>query len=698
MATNIPPHNLTEVINATVHLIDNPHAQPIDLMEFVKGPDFPTGAMIMGAAPIRQLYETGHGVIKVRAKAEIETKDNGRERIIVTEIPYAVNKESLITKIADLVHAKTIPGISGVNDESSSRVGIRVVIDVKSNEMASVVLNQLYKHSQLQTSFGAQFLVVDRNRPRTMNLCQLLQAYIEHRFEVITRRCKHELQKAEERAHILEGLLIAVDNIDEVVAIIRNSRTREEANTGLITRFELSKLQAKAILEMRLHQLVGLAMDDLRAEYDEVMGRIAYLKDLLAHREKLMGVVKDELIEVRDKFGDERRTEIFGTTDDLDYEDLIKREIVAITVTNTGYIKRTSLEEFRTQKRGGQGVTGMQTKEEDYVRQLFTASTHDYIFFFTDAGKMHFLKVWQIPEAGRAAKGKAIVNLIDIEKDENVRAMVTVAEVDRDDQFLVFATSRGLVKKTCLSAFKHLRKVAIRSINLEEDDDLIDVKLCEEDQEIMIFSRKGRVCRFKESDARAMGRATRGVTGIRLDGEDDAVVAFEVVDPGIDIMTISEQGMGKRSNIGTGNSEIDQGAGYRLTKRGGKGITAMKLRDEDVIVAALRIEDGNELLVTTSKGILIRMSVDDFRAIGRSTFGVKAVQLKKRGDAVSSVSCIQVLDEEEDDGGDDPEGGDGEATEAAESAGEASAEVTEASEDAAESADAEEADEDSAEE
>jgi DNA gyrase subunit A len=690
MATNIPPHNLTEVINATVHLIENPHTPPLQLMEFIKGPDFPTGAMIMGAGPIRELYETGHGVIKIRAKADIITKDNGRERIIVTEIPYAVNKESLITKIADLVHAKVIPGISSLNDESSSRVGIRVVIDVKSNEMASVVLNQLYKHSQLQTSFGAQFLVVDRNRPRTMNLSQLLQAYIDHRFEVITRRCIFELKKAEARAHILEGLLKAVDNIDEVVAIIRGSRTRDEANTGIITRFELSKLQARAILEMRLHQLVGLAMEDLQTEYDEVMTTIDRLKDLLAHREKLMAVVREELIEVRDKFGDERRTVILGSADDIGYEDLIKREIVAITVTNTGYIKRTSLEEFRTQKRGGLGVKGMQTKDQDYVRQLFTASTHDYILFFTDAGKMHYLKVWQIPEGGRHAKGKAIVNLVDIEKDENVRAMVTVAEVDCEDQFLVFATRQGVVKKTCLNAFKHLRKVAIRAINIDEDDDLIDVKLCEEGQEIMLFSNKGRVCRFTESEARSLGRATRGVTGIRLhDDGTDGVVAVEVVSPNIDILTISENGMGKRSNIGTGHAEIDRGNGYRLTKRGGKGITAMKLRDEDRIVASLHVEEGDELLVTTTKGLLIRMSADDFRVIGRNTYGVKALNLKKN-DAVSSVSCIQVLEGEDEDG-DDPEGGDdAETTEVAESATEESA-STEAPVESAESADEPEA-------
>jgi DNA gyrase subunit A len=403
-----------------------------------------------------------------------------------------------------------------------------------------------------------------------------------------------------------------------------------------------------------------------------------------------MAVVREELIEVRDKFGDERRTVILGSADDIGYEDLIKREIVAITVTNTGYIKRTSLEEFRTQKRGGLGVKGMQTKDQDYVRQLFTASTHDYILFFTDAGKMHYLKVWQIPEGGRHAKGKAIVNLVDIEKDENVRAMVTVAEVDCEDQFLVFATRQGVVKKTCLNAFKHLRKVAIRAINIDEDDDLIDVKLCEEGQEIMLFSNKGRVCRFTESEARSLGRATRGVTGIRLhDDGTDGVVAVEVVSPNIDILTISENGMGKRSNIGTGHAEIDRGNGYRLTKRGGKGITAMKLRDEDRIVASLHVEEGDELLVTTTKGLLIRMSADDFRVIGRNTYGVKALNLKKN-DAVSSVSCIQVLEGEDEDG-DDPEGGDdAETTEVAESATEESA-STEAPVESAESADEPEA-------
>ncbi len=664
MATNIPPHNLTEVINATVALMENPQATVTELMQHISGPDYPTGATIMGVQPIIELYKTGHSVICVRGKSTIELTKTGRERIIITEIPYAVNKESMITRIADLVNKKVIPGISNVNDESSSRVGIRVVVDVKTNEMASVVLNQLYKHTQLESRTGAQFLVVDRNRPRTMTLPQLLQSYIDHRFEVITRRSRFELAKAEDRAHILEGLLIAADNIDEVVKVIRDSRTRDEAASRLIARFELSKRQVAAILEMRLHQLVGLAMDDLRAEYDEVMARIAYLKDLLAYREKLMAVVREELIEVRDKYGDERRTQIEQTSGDINYEDLIKRSITAISVTDTGYIKRTPLEEFRTQKRGGLGVKGMQTKEQDYVRQLFTACTHDYILFFTDKGRMHWLKVYEIPEGMRTARGKAIINLVGIEKDESIRAMLTVDSVNDENRYLFFATRNGLVKKTRLSEFRHMRRIGIKSINLDENDDLIDVQVSNGNDQVMIFSSAGKVCRFPEEGARAMGRATRGVTGIRLNLEKgDEVVAMEVVQPGVDILTVTHHGMGKRSNIGTGIAEIDQGSGYRLTKRGGKGVTSMKLKDDDVVVASLEVEEGDEILVTTVKGLLVRMNTDDFRSIGRASQGVKAVNLRKN-DQVSSVTKIRELAPDEDEESEDAESAeDGEAQE-----------------------------------
>ncbi len=662
MATNIPPHNLGEIINATIHLIDNPKAQPLDLMQFVKGPDLPTGATIRGIGSIRKLYETGRGSFVMRGRAAIEETKTGAEKIVITEIPYMVNKESLVKKIADLVNDKVIPGISAIQDLSSSRVGIKIEITVKRNAMGSVVLNQLYKHSQLQTSFGAQFLVVDRNRPRTMNLTQLLQAYIDHRFEVITRRCRYDLAKAEDRAHILVGLIIAVDNIDEVIKIIRGSRTREEATENLMERFELSKRQCGAILDMRLNQLTGLAIDELRAEHDKIMELITYLKDLLAHREKLMAVVKEELIEVRDRYAEDRRTEIVASNDDISLEDLIKRHICAIAVTNTGYIKRTETSEFRSQHRGGKGVSGMQTKEGDYVQHLFTACTHDYILFFTNHGQMHWLKVYEIPEGGRNSRGKAMINLFEVEQDEQIRSMITVDEVDQEDLFLVFATRNGRVKKTKLNEFKHLRRKGIRAIVLEEDDQLIDVRLCRPDQEIMLFSRRGMACRFKSEQARSMGRATRGVRGMKLQKKDDSVVAMAIVDPNCDILNITEKGMGKRSNIGSGDSQVDKEAGisgYRLTNRGSKGVISIKQKDGDHLVGALRVEHGDEAMITTISGQIVRFKTDEIRTIGRASQGVRVMNLKD-DDRIISVAVIAELKEDDEDETEDAEGGDGE--------------------------------------
>jgi DNA gyrase subunit A len=698
MATNIPPHNLTEVINATIHLIDSPMASNRELMDHVKGPDFPTGATIVGVQPLIDLYETGHGIITLRAKSHFEETKTGGERIVVTEIPYALKKEDLVRKIANLVNHKVITGISGLNDESSSRVGIRIVIDIKRNDMASVVLNQLYKHSQLQTSFGATLLCVNKNRPQVMNLSQVLQAYIDHRFDVITRRCQYELAKAEARAHILEGLLIAVDNIDEVVKIIRASRTREEAGNRLTERFDLSKKQTTAILDMRLHQLTGLAMDDIKAEYEAVMARIAELKALLASRTLLMGVVKDELIEVRDKHGDERRTDITVGANEINIEDLIQREIVAVTVTNTGYIKRQPLDSFRTQHRGGKGVMGMQTKEEDWVEHMFTACTHDYLLFFTDKGRMLWRKVYELPEGQRNARGKAIINLIEIEKDEQIRAMLTVDAVDDDEKYLVFATRNGVVKKTVLSKFKNLRRKGIRAIGLDEEDDLIGVRLTDGEKQVMLFSAQGMACRFKEDQARTMGRTARGVIGIRLGKkENDSVVGMTAVEPCEDVLLVTSSGMGKRSNIGHGIAELDQETGgYRLTNRGGKGVTGIKLKDGDSVVGALPVLPGDEMLITTVNGLVVRISTDEIRTIGRASQGVKIIDLRDK-DKVASVSIVHVLEaEDEDEEGDgESEGGEEASAEGAEGAAEveASTEAEEsaksADDDAADDADAE---------
>ena len=648
MATNIPPHNLGEVIDGVVHLIDNPTATPMELMQFIKGPDFPTGATIMGIQPIIDLYETGHGIISVRAKAKIEELDTGRERIVITEIPYAVNKEMLIKKIADLVNHKVITGLSALNDESSSRVGIRIVADVKTNARAEIVLNQLFKHTPLQSSFGSTFLVVHKNTPTTMNLPQVLQAYIDHRLEVITRRSQFELKKAKAREHILEGLLKAVDNIDEIVSIIRSSRTKDEAATNLITRFEFSRKQTNAILEMRLHQLTGLARDELNREFEEVKTKIDYLESLLADKELRMGVVKDELIVIKEKYADPRRTEIQTSGNEINIEDLITRSICAITVSNTGYIKRLPVDLFRTQHRGGKGVKAMETKEEDFVRQLFTACTHDYIFFFTNKGLMHWLKVYEIPEGQRTGRGKAIVNLLELQPEEQLRAMLTVEEVDVEDRYLIFATRRGIIKKTRLSAFKHMRHKAIKALVLEDDDDLIDVQLSNGDNQVMLFTSQGMAGRFEEKQVRPTGRVGKGMIGIRLKKENDGVVALAVVDKAVDILNITENGMGKRSNIGTGNAEEDreQGGGYRLTNRGSKGVTSIKLKPDDQVIAALQVESGDEIMITTVNGQLVRINTDEIRSIGRSSQGVKVIDLRG-DDRVTGVSRIQELDDDE---------------------------------------------------
>jgi len=576
MATNIPPHNLGEVIDATVLLIDNPTITVREMMQVIPGPDFPTGASLMGINPIIKLYETGRAVLKLRGKATIEEK-NDRERIIITEIPYSVNKERLVTSIADLVRDKRVVGIAALRDESSSRAGIRIVIEIKRNAMGNVVLNQLYKHTSLENSFGCQFLVVDRNRPRTM-------AYIDHRLEVITRRTLFELEKAEARAHILEGLLIAVDNIDEVVEIIRKSRTREEAANALMTRFSLSERQTAAILDMRLHQLTGLAMEAIQTEYDELMQRIAYYKELLASREMRMGVVREELLEVKNKYAEPRRTQIMPSDKELNIEDLIERGICVVTISATGYIKRVPIDTYRTQGRGGKGVIGMQTKDEDYVEHLMTMCTHDYLLFFTNQGRMHWLKGYEIPEAPRQSRGKAMVNLINLEPGEVVRAMIAVDEVDVEDRYVIMATANGTVKKTALNKFKNLRRKGIIAIALDADDDLIEAKLTDGEQEILLSAENGMACRFSERDCRTMGRKTHGVRGMELRDASKTklvtkIVAMNVLDAEAQLLVITAKGMGMRTRVGTGRPREDgKGSdGYRLTRRGGKGIISIRL-------------------------------------------------------------------------------------------------------------------------
>ena len=679
MATCIPTHNLGETIDATIYMLEHPTASVRELMSCLPGPDFPTGGIICGIDPIRSLYETGHGVIKIRAKADIVEKNN-HEQIIVTEIPYAVNKEMMVKKIAELVGEKKINGISDIRDESSKERGIRIVIDIKRGFMGNVILNQLYTHSQMESVMGCNMLVVDHNRPRVMNLPQILQAFLDHRFEVVTRRAQFELKKAEARAHILEGLLIAVNNIDEVVKIIRDSRTKEAAATALIDRFGLTRIQVNAILDMRLHQLTGLAIEDLQADYDEIMKQIAYLKELLASREMRIQLIKEELLYVKERYADKRRTEITYDDGDLDIADLIPRHSCVITVSDTGYIKRVPADTYQTQHRGGVGIVGMKTKDEDHVAHLFNADSHDIIFFFTDKGFMYWLNVYDIPEGVRTGNGKAIVNLIKIEPGEQIKAMLTLNKsmFDMENMSIVMATRNGVVKKTALSQFKNLRNVGLRALIIEEGDDLIGAELASGTDEVILSTAKGMACRFVETDIRSMGRAARGVTGIRFKIEDDYIVSMEVV-PGenaeaalnaapIDddaelpaddaaedvaddvnedaadtdddaemeedngkpqLLVVTSGGMGKRSYVDK----------YRLTRRGAKGVKNMNLDEGETVVAALRVKEDDELLITTERGQITRIPVSEIRKVGRNSKGVRIMNLRKN-DRITSVSCI----------------------------------------------------------
>ena len=667
MATNIPPHNLGEVIDATVHLLENPEATVDELMNFVPGPDFPTGAIIRGRWTLRQFYQTGHGSVKVRAKADIIEKD-GHEQIIISEIPYGINKAQQIEKIAELVRDKKITGISGLRDESSDRAGLRVVIDIKRGSMGQVVLNQIYSHTMFETTIGCTMLVVDHNRPRVMNLAEVLQAYIDHRLDVILRRTIFELKKAEARAHILEGLMKALANIDDVVQIIRESRTRQDASNSLISRFDFTQIQADAILDMRLHQLTGLAIETLQNEYNELMQRIEYLKGLIESREKRLGVIKEELIEVKERFADPRRTEITMDDSDLNIADLIPRHSCVITVSNTGYIKRVPAATYRTQHRGGRGIIGMETKEEDHVEHLFNADSHDIIFFFTNRGFMYWLNVYEIPEGSRTGKGKAIVNMIKIEPGEKICAMLTVSPDDFNDtnKYIVMASRNGYIKKSELSLFKNLRRIGLRALVIEDDDDLIGAAIASNGNEILLSTRMGMSCRFDLDDEqiRPMGRSARGVTGMRFKIEGDTVVSLEVIkEPtydevdasddedeniadaeievaddgeeiaetgiGPEVLVVTDGGMGKRSFVNN----------YRKTKRGARGVVNIRLRDGEQVLAVLQIVDEDEILLTTANGQLSRIPVSEIRRIGRVGKGVKIMNLRD-GERITGVAKL----------------------------------------------------------
>ena len=637
MATNMPPHNLSECIDASVALIDDRELTVEDLMQYIKAPDFPTGGIIYGFAGVKDAFETGRGRIVIRAKAEIEVDSTtGRETIVVSEIPYAVNKSELIKKIADLVEEKRLEGISNINDESD-RAGMRIVIEIKRDANASVILNKLFKMTDLQSSFSVNNIALVNGRPQTLNLKQLLEAFVDHRHEVVIRRTRFDLAKAEERAHILEGLIIASDHIDEVVKLIRSSRTREEAKTRLMERFSLSEKQAQAIVDMRLGQLTGLDQDKLRNEYAEVEKMIAYYKEILADESVCMKVVKDELLEIKEKYGDERKTEIIYSSEEFNAEDFYADDEMIITISHMGYIKRTPLSEFRAQNRGGVGAKGSNTREEDFIEYIYPASMHNYMLFFTQKGKCYWLKVYEIPEGAKNSKGRAIQNMLNIESDDKVNTFIRVKKL-QDPEYnmshnLLFCTRKGVIKKTKLEAYSRPRQNGVNAITIREDDQVIQVRLTTGDSQIIIANKNGRAIRFHESAVREMGRNATGVKGMTLDNNDDEVVGMICVnDPEKEtIMVVSEQGYGKRSLI----------EDYRITNRGGKGVKTLNITDKTGCLVAIKcVTDENDLVIINKSGITLRMKVADVRVMGRATQGVRLINLEKRNDEIASVCKV----------------------------------------------------------
>ena len=633
MTTNIPPHNLREVIDGVICILDNEHATLDDLMEHIKGPDFPTRGIIMGRSGIRAAYGTGKGHIRVRARTEMEEFGNGRTRIIVTELPYQVNKSRLVENIADQVKDKRLDVISGLRDESDGKKGMRIVIELKKDANPQVTLNRLFAQTQMQTTFAVVMLALVKVNghlhPRTLTLRQMLDEYIAFQEEVITRRTRYDLRKAQERAHLLEGLLIAQDNIDEVIHIIRTSY--DDAKENLMARFQLDDVQAQAILDMRLKALQGLDREKLEAEYKELEERIDYYNRLLSDEGMLRGVLKDELIEIRDKYGDERKTEIGFAEDDLDVEDLIPEEQCVFTMTANGYIKRTAASEYAAQSKGGMGKKSMSTREEDYVNTVFTASSHDHIFFFTDKGRVFRKKGYQIPEAGRTARGSNIVNILQVEQDERVSAMIHTRSLDKDDVFLTMVTRNGTVKRLPVSALKNLKNIGIRAVTLDEGDELIEVKETDGHQKILIATHDGMAVCFDENDVRPMGRVATGVRGIRLREGDYVVGAARAVE-GKTVLSITERGYGKRTPV----------EDYRITNRGGLGVKNYEVTEKTGPVVGIKVVDGSEdLLLVTQSGTLIRTDVDAIRTAGRATQGVIVMRFKEEGDGVIALALAE---------------------------------------------------------
>ena len=638
MATNIPPHNLREVINAVVKIIDdqideNGETSIEDILQIIKGPDFPTGAEILGTRGIEEAYRTGRGKIRVRAVTNIEPMQNGKNRIIVTELPFMVNKARLIEKIAELVRDKKVDGITDLSDQSS-REGMRICIELRRDVNPNVILNQLYKHTQLQDTFGVIMLALVNNEPKVMNILDMLKYYLKHQEEVVTRRTKYDLNKAEERAHILQGLLIALDNIDEVIKIIRGSKNVQEAKAELISRFDLSEVQAQAIVDMRLRALTGLEREKLEAEYAELMKKIEEYRAILADRKLLLGVIRKEILVISEKYGDERRTHIGYDEFDISMEDLIPRENVVITVTNMGYIKRMSMDTFKSQNRGGKGIKGMQTLEEDFIRELFVTTSHHYIMFFTNKGRVYRLKAYEIPEAGRTARGTAVINLLQLMPDEKITATIPIKEYE-DGKYLFMATKKGLVKKTPIQDYMNVRKTGLAAISLREDDLLIEVKVTDNAQDILLVTKYGQCIRFNEKDVRSTGRVSMGVRGMNL-SDNDEIIGMQMSSQGKDMLIVSEKGMGKRTSMEE----------FTKQNRGGKGVKCYKITEKTGNVVGMKaVDEESEIMIINTEGIVIRMQCSDISQYGRITSGVKLINLPEK-ERVASVAKVRTASAE----------------------------------------------------
>lgn len=648
MATNMPPHNLREVVDATIAYIDNRDIDVAGLMQHIKAPDFPTGGIIYGYDGVRSAFETGRGRIVLRAQHTIETTPGGRERIIVTEIPYQINKAEMIKKTADLVNDKKIEGISNILDESD-RTGMRIVYEIKKDAITNVVVNKLFKYTELQTSFSVNNIALVKGRPMMLNLKDMLHHFVDHRHEVVVRRTKFELSQAEKRAHILEGYLIALDHLDEVIKMIRESATPQAAQDGLMSNFNLSEIQAKAILEMRLRVLTGLERDKIKEEYNELMKTIAYLRSILENESLRMQIIKDELLELKEKYGDARKSEIVYSAEDFRIEDMIADEEVVVTVSHLGYIKRTQLSEYKTQNRGGKGSKGSATRDEDFLEHMFTASTHNYLLFFTEQGKCYWMRAFEIPEGTKQSKGRAIQNLLNIAPDDKIKAYINVKDLTDEEylnnNFIIMCTKKGTIKKTSLKAYSRPRQNGINAINVKDGDTLLEAKLTNGSNEIMLASKSGKLVRFPEEKARAIGRNATGVRGIRLSSDSDEVIGMICIsDPKSNVLVVSETGYGKRS-------ELEE---YRVTNRGGKGVKTINITEKTGNLIALKdVTDENDIMIINKSGITIRLAVADLRVIGRATQGVKFIDLGKNDEiaAVAKVDAEPEMPEELDENG-----------------------------------------------